>query len=176
MPESADPHCNRGQELVFEPVCEANLPVVAEIIRAAWTPEAEVHGVSAEQVPQFPAFITVEQFGRYMRDSNVTMHLLTAQGRAVACGGHSPDDECPRTGWINRVAVRPRCQGRGYGTAMVLFLEECLRARGMSRARLGHVTANRRLHGLYERMGWRTFKTAMSRSWALDITFMEKDL
>jgi GNAT superfamily N-acetyltransferase len=72
--------------------------------------------------------------------------------------------------------VAPEFQGRGYGRALVEWLEARVVEAGLKTIRLGHVTAEEHLHAMYTRMGYRTVEVRLSPKWLVDITYMEKRL
>jgi mycothiol synthase len=61
-----------------------------------------------------------------------------------------------REGRTEPIMVRPDCQGRGLGTALVLKGLSALRQRGLHRAALTTEADNPRAHRLYEALGYRT--------------------
>jgi ribosomal protein S18 acetylase RimI-like enzyme len=57
-------------------------------------------------------------------------------------------------GWIYRVAVHPRQQRQGIGTALVRHAETELIARGAPKINLQIRTTNRQVVGFYEQLGY----------------------
>ncbi len=161
-----------GPELMFRPATEDDLPLMAEIIREAFVPVAERLGINQESVPYFPAYETPQGLRQHLDEWDIRMIMLLVDGEVVGCGGWSPDAEGEPRGWLARIAVRPACQGRGYGTALVRRLEEELRRHGYRRVRLAHAD----LHHFYERLGYETVETKYSEKWRNHMTFQDKDL
>lgn len=160
----------------FRTATDQDLSVVADVIRSAWAPVAELVGMTPEKAPTFAAYVTADSLRTYLRERAMTMFVMLAGDEIVACGAVSLDPDEPNVGVLNRIAVRPELQGRGYGKAMVAFLEEELARRGAGTIRLGHVTANTFLHEFYHRMGYHTIGTRISDGWGIEITYKEKRL
>ena len=158
--------------LVFREATDADLPVIAEIISAAFGPVAERLGLNRQNAPRFAAFETAESLREHLDKWGIRMLLLLVGGRVVGCGGWSPDAQGAPRGWLARIAVRPEHQGRGYGSALVRRLEDELRQHGFSRARLAHAD----LHRFYGRLGYQTVETRQLEDWHTTLTFQEKDL
>jgi diamine N-acetyltransferase len=162
--------------LEFKRAAETDYPLVVSVIRDAFMPVAERMGVTEEDVPRYAAFESVPRLTMWIAEHSVHMFLLFENGCPVGCGGCSPDITDARKGWLNRIAVRPSCQGKGYGKVVVTSLEDELRRQGYTRARLGHVSPDHKLHTFYQRLGYETAHVEPSKTWGMEITYMEKDL
>ena len=158
------------------PATEDEIPLVVEIIREAFGPVAQRLGILEEDVPRYAAFESVPRMTMWMAEHEVTMFLLWDGEEAVGCGGCSADKDDPTRGHLNRIAVRPGCQGKGYGKAVVIGLEDELRKRGLVGVTLAHVSPDPPLHAFYEGLGYRTIGVEPSTLWGVELTFMEKDL
>lgn len=167
---------HKTDTLQFRAATDQDLPAVADVIRSAWAPVAELVGMTPEKAPSFAAYVTADSLRTYLRERAMTMFIMLVGDEIVACGALSLDPDEPNVGVLNRIAVRPELQGRGYGTAMVRFLEEELKRRGANTIRLGHVTANTPLHDFYHRMGYHTIGKRISDGWGIEITYKEKRL
>lgn len=160
----------------FVPAGPEKADLLAEIIRDAWTEEARVLELTEQTVPRFPAWANASNVTEWLMEHDIRMFLMYDGEIPVACGGYSDDMFDPQKGWINRISVITGHQNRGYGRKLVLFVEDCLRAAGKTRVRLGHVTANKKLHDFYKRLHYVTVEVQHSDTWFMDITYMEKDL
>ena len=161
---------------VFVPAGPEKADLLAEIIRDAWTEEAQVLQLTEQAVPRFPAWANADNVADWLAEHDIRMYLMYDGETPVACGGHSDDLFNPNKGWINRISVLTEHQKRGNGRKLVLYLEDCLRAQGKTKVRLGHVTANSKLHEFYKRLHYVTVEVQHSDTWFMDITYMEKDL
>ena len=77
-----------------------------------------------------------------------------ANGRLVAAGG-ADLRPVPEAGLLWQLSVHPLLQGLGIGTAMVAELEERIRRRGRTEARLTVEHDNPDAARLYRRLGYR---------------------
>jgi len=74
-------------------------------------------------------------------------------GWAVA--GPTLDDDRPRDGQVYAIYARPEHWSRGVGHALMLTVEQRLRAAGFRKAHLWVLDRNDRAATFYERHGWR---------------------
>ncbi len=86
-------------------------------------------------------------------------------GRLVAAGG-ADLRPVPEAGVLWQLAVHPLLQGLGIGTALIAELEDRVRRRGRSEARLGVEHDNPAAHRLYRRLGYREHGSAVE-SWPI---------
>lgn len=159
--------------LTFRQAGPEDFALMARIIRSAFGPLAVRFGFDREVLPNYAAFESTAHLREHVRERQITMFVLEVDGRAVACGGCSPDREVADKGWVNRVAVRPKWQSRGIGRAMVSFLHDELRRRGFRRVRLGCLP---HLEGFYASFGYQVVETRQLEGWPQVLLFMEADL
>ena len=86
-----------------------------------------------------------------------------ANGHLVAAGGVDLRP-VPEAGVLWQLAVHPLLQGLGIGTALVGELEDRVRRRGRTEARLSVEHDNPAAHRLYRRLGYREHGSAVE-SW-----------
>jgi ribosomal protein S18 acetylase RimI-like enzyme len=77
--------------------------------------------------------------------------VLNGRVAATAMAGYEG-----HRGWVNYLAVRPDCRGRGLGRQMMEAVEECLRARGCPKINLQIRTDNAAALAFYARLGYQT--------------------
>jgi ribosomal protein S18 acetylase RimI-like enzyme len=85
--------------------------------------------------------------------------LVAAQDGAV-CGfsaGHVEDDPEAqnRYFYIAELSITERLRGRGIGSRLIAAMEDAARARGLTTVVIGVLAASERVHGLYNRLGYR---------------------
>ncbi len=96
---------------------------------------------------------TIEEFDEYMSDPRVDVYLGREQdGSPVSYVGVTR-----LRGWghLDRLAVAPAYQGKGYGYESLVWAARVLAARGAHRIGLSTQASNRRSRQLYERFGFR---------------------
>lgn len=97
-----------------------------------------------------------EEFDVYLRTPGVEVFLIEANGEPVAYFGVTLF-----SGWghLDRIAVVPDQQGRGYGLEALGLAVDAIRQRGSRRVGLSTQRTNFRSQRLYERFGFhRTFE------------------
>lgn len=95
-----------------------------------------------------------EEFGVYLRTPGVDVSLLEADGEPVGYVGTTHF-----AGWshLDRIAIAPDVQGRGFGREALGLAVEGMRRQGARRVGLSTQRTNVRSQRLYERFGfWRT--------------------
>lgn len=92
------------------------------------------------------------EFDVYLRTPGVSVTLFEADGEPVAYVGSTLF-----SGWghVDRIAVMPGVQGRGYGRQALATAVDALRLQGARRIALSTQRTNRRSQRLYERFGFR---------------------
>ncbi len=109
--------------------------------------------LEAHLAPQYPAEsrhgLSVER----LLVEAVAFFVLRADGFPAACGGIKFFDGT--YGELKRMYVRPQFRGAGYAKAMVNYLSEYARTKGIMLVRLETGIHQHEAIGLYERMNFR---------------------
>jgi ribosomal protein S18 acetylase RimI-like enzyme len=92
------------------------------------------------------------EFQQYWFSPGVEIWLAEANSRAVAYIGTTA---FPGWGHIDRIAVHPEHQSRGYGTELIRFVIDRLRRHGARRIALSTQEDNLESQRLYRRLGFR---------------------
>lgn len=96
------------------------------------------------------AGITPESVSAMISGGDYTAPLVELDGDVAAFGMAQLS-----SGYVFAVFVRPELEGRGFGTAILGWLESALRRRGLSQAWLSTgKEASMRAHGFYRSRGW----------------------
>ena len=159
--------------LELRPADPEETALVARIIREAFRPVADRLGITREALPHYAGFETAAHLRKFNEQRGIRMYLLLEDGLPVGCGGWSPDWESEGRAWINRIAVRPRYQGKGFGKVIVRKLEQELRRRKFQRARLGCIPDLERFYGS---MGYEKVDSRRFEGWPVEVLFMEKEI
>ncbi len=98
---------------------------------------------------------------RLRRDEDLFLVALDEHKRVIGAvlGGFDG-----RRGWVNHLAVEPTLRTRGVGRALLVTLEERLRAHGCLKVNLLVASDNTGVLGFYEKQGFQSS----------DVIFMEK--
>jgi ribosomal protein S18 acetylase RimI-like enzyme len=92
------------------------------------------------------------EFEAYFATPGVDVSFLLSNDQPVAYVGAT---RFPGWGHLDRIAVEPDLQGRGFGRAALLLVIDHLRRRGARRVGLSTQRTNERSQRLYERFGFR---------------------
>jgi len=134
------PRVERSRNLVFIPADVRDPSIVAALV--------EIDHAA------FPWlwWNSAEEFRLYADLPGVEMYLALEDGRPIAYTGFTL---FPGWGHLDRIAVRPDIQGRGYGSATLAFTADTLFSRGCRRIGLSTQETNIRSRRLYEHFGFR---------------------
>ncbi|MDQ3327639.1 MAG: GNAT family N-acetyltransferase [Chloroflexota bacterium] len=93
-----------------------------------------------------------EEFEEYLDTPGVTMWVALRNDEVL---GYVGITQLREWGHIDRLAVRPRFQGNGYGTQLLAWALQRLDAAGARYAQLSTQESNQRSRGLYQQFGFR---------------------
>lgn len=119
---------------------DSDFPAYLAIRQSAFTALADAYGWSNEEA-------TDSSRRQQMLREHADIFLLFEDGLPVGIGRIHRH-------YIDTIAVRPECQGRGYGRALVEHCLHELRARGVQEPGLVVATKNQSAIGLYQRLGF----------------------
>ncbi|MBI4317212.1 MAG: GNAT family N-acetyltransferase [Chloroflexi bacterium] len=88
----------------------------------------------------------------YLRQDSVEVYQTWCGVDAVGYAGFSQHGP---VGYIDRLAVRPEWQGRGFGAALLAFVLATMGTRGVSHVGLSTQSSNLRAQALYRHFGFR---------------------
>ncbi len=94
---------------------------------------------------------SVAEFAAYRMTAGVQIYLALAGQRPIGYVGMTL---YPGWGYIDRIAVDPESQGRGYGRQLLAFAVERMAQQGARRVALSTQRENHRSRRLYERAGF----------------------
>ncbi len=83
-------------------------------------------------------------------------------GERGAVIGYAIGGRTQKRGYLQRLAVHPAWQGRGFGAALVLDSLRWMRRRGVERAVVNTQFANEAAYGLYLRLGFREAREGLA--------------
>jgi ribosomal protein S18 acetylase RimI-like enzyme len=125
-------------------------PELRRVHRTDWTTVADLDARA------FPTFWHLGVAGiteaRHATPSNRVRVAVTADG---AIGGYAVFGRSGTRGFLQRLAVDPEIQGRGYGTTLVIDGLRWMHARGATSILVNTQVDNRRALDLYHRLGFR---------------------
>lgn len=124
---------------------------VASLVREAFTEQARRFGLDRNTCPSHPS-MTDEAAVRRSLERGTRFLVLERDGTLCGCVGVRQ----PREGTcaIEKLAVRPECQGQGLGTILVGEAERVARADGAHRLTASTIDDNTALKAWYAQRGF----------------------
>lgn len=174
------------KKLQFKPIAkEEDIHIAAQLIAAANIPVAKKLGLTPENAPSSPAFMTAERLTAQVTEPafiEVTVDkvrdffMLYVSDVAIGTVAieASPDD--PGLFFIERLAVLPEAQGKGYGVALMNYAHEQIRAQGGSASSVAIINENTELKAWYEKIGYRETAQRVFEHLPFTVCFMKKEL
>lgn len=154
-------------EIVLRAATEPDLPVLVEILKAAFE---EYRG--RLDPPSGAHEETVDKLRPVFQQSNAVLAYVGED--AAGCVFYAPQQEFVD---LFRLAVLPEYRRRGVGRALVEYIEAIARDRGIARVRLGVRAALPGNRAYYERLGYRVYGESRRDGYAEPIDLlMEKVL
>jgi ribosomal protein S18 acetylase RimI-like enzyme len=167
---------SKGQEshdsLYFIEVKDKSLRKACyDLVIKAYKPVIETLEISKENSPSFTAFIDYPSFSMKVT-RNTELYCLMDKDQILACG--SLELMKDGLGKIKFLATEVTLQDQGYGTRMLIFLENLARDRGCKGISLGALSENTTLIKWYEKRAYRTVKKSSLNKGSFHISMMKK--
>jgi diamine N-acetyltransferase len=145
----------------------------AEVIRAAFRTVAEEFGLTKENCPTHPSFITTEK-------------LVEARSKGLKFYGYFEGDSqagfvavekgSPELFYMERLAVLPGCRHKGYGFKLVRHVLGYAGGSGGKKLSIGIIDEHTVLKNWYKQIGFRETGTKKFPHLPFTVCFMEIDL
>ena len=148
--------------------------LLATIIRQAFQGVAERMGLTPENAPTHPSNCTAE-WVRSDLAKGLCYFLLEIDHVPSGCVALELAIE-PDVCYLERLALLPAFQGKGYGKALALHALEKARRHGCSLVSIGIIAEDARLKAWYGRLGFIEHKTLRLRHLPFEVMFMTKTL
>ncbi len=143
------------------------------IIRSAFGKVADELGITIENAPMFPAFITLERLEE-MRARGAVFYGLFSNGSQVGVVAVEKQD----TGeyHLRRLAVLPEYWHGGLGRELVNFIIDYVRKRGIKKLYLGMVNEHRVLKEWYLSLGFKEISLKRCEHLPFTVSIMALDI
>lgn len=152
---------------------EHELAQAAELIRRAFAPVAERFGLTPENAATHPAFQTAEALAE-MTAQGLTLYGLFDDGVLVGVVGVKllEGGRCS----LEKLAVAPECQRRGYGERLVAYVCDITRQAGVETLRLAIIADHTELRDWYRKLGFIDGDLRQFRGLPFTVLFMSRSL
>ncbi len=143
------------------------------IIRSAFGKVADELGITIENAPMFPAFITLERLEE-MRTRGAVFYGMFIDGEQVGVVAVEKRD----TGdyYLERLAVLPEYWHGGLGRELVNFIIDYVKKIGVKRLYLGMVNEHKVLKEWYQSMGFEEINLKKYEHLPFTVCYMALDI
>lgn len=160
-------------EKITEILADQDLSEVTEVIRRSFLTVANDFGLTKENAPTNPAFITCEDLkGSLAR--GLRLFGMIHEGKNIACVGIEPSNE-KDVYYLERLAVLPEHRHRGIGLRVMDYAIARIREHGGRRVSIGIIDENERLKAWYARHGFIEKGRKTFQHLPFTVCFMERE-
>ena len=149
------------------------LDVSVDIIRRAFGTVADEIGITLENCPAFPAFITVEKLEEMRERGGVFFGFFTD---GLQVGFVAVEKERDDQYYLKRLAVLPEYRHAGFGRELVDFVIDYVNNQGISRLCIAIVNEQTGLKDWYKKMGFRETSVREFEHLPFSVCFMETEI
>ena len=150
-----------------------DIPIVTEVIRKANQVVAERFDLTPDNAPKHPSHCT-EKWIQEAFEKGISYYVLEDDGHVCGCVAlEQPNDEVC---YLERLAVLPDCQHRGYGEALVRHIFAEAEKLGLQRVEIGTIAEHSELSAWYQKLGFTITRTRSFDHLPFNVTFMAKEL
>lgn len=148
---------------------QADIDILVEIIRNAFTDVAERFGLTVQNSPTHPSNCRPEWLLREM-NRGVTFYILDYDGQPAGCVALEQinDEVC----YLERLAVLPELHRQGFGEALVKHGLSKARLLNAHRVQIGIIAEHGELRNWYEKLGFEEVERRRFPQLVFQVTFM----
>jgi N-acetylglutamate synthase-like GNAT family acetyltransferase len=155
--------------MVIRQATRDDVPVLAEVIRAAFRDVADRFALTAETCPTHPSNCAMAWIEQAL-DKGVRYYIGEEGGKA--CGCVALERANPEVCYLERLAVLPEYRRNGFGKALVDHVLAAARALGARRVEIGIIAEHRELKDWYLRLGFSMRDTVRFEHLPFAVMFM----
>ncbi|MHB0935986.1 MAG: GNAT family N-acetyltransferase [Armatimonadota bacterium] len=149
------------------------VPLAADIIRRAFATVAEEFGLTLENCPTHPTFLTEERLQGEMQ-RGLRLYMLQEGDNPVGVVGLRRLEDGSTA--LERLAVLPEHRHRGYGVQLVELICRQAAQAGSGKVSLQIIDEHTVLKDWYTRLGFIAIEVRQFRHLPFNVCFMEKAL
>ena len=146
-----------------------DIDVLVEILRDSFQEVADRFGLNEQNSPTHPSNCRTEWLMREM-NRGVVFYVLEAQGEPAGCVALEKinDEVC----YLERLAVLPREQKKGFGEALVKHALSQARLLKAYRVQIGIIADDQALQNWYEKLGFEEVERKNFPNLIFEVVFM----
>lgn len=145
------------------------------VIRQSFAVVAEDFGLTKENAPTNPAFISYEQFCTYF-EKDIVLYGLSKDDAIVGCVAIEKSSRNEHCYFIERLAVLPEEQHQGYGKRLLDWAVQAVRDRRGNRVEIGIISEHAVLKKWYLDYGFFITGTKRFEHLPFEVCFLSMDL
>jgi ribosomal protein S18 acetylase RimI-like enzyme len=152
-----------------------DLDACVEVLRRSFKTVADELGLTPQNAPTNPAFMTLERIQSGIEKGAVFFGAFLDSGMK-GCVAVEPSRDDPNTCYIERLAVLPENRHMDLGKALMAHAEGYIKSMGRRIASIGIVDGNTRLKKWYLSLGFKEVKKRKFEHLPFTVCFMEKEV
>jgi ribosomal protein S18 acetylase RimI-like enzyme len=154
---------------------EKEITTCVEVICRSFQTVAAEFGITRENAPTNPAFMTLERIQGAAAKGAVFFGAFP--GKVMeGCVAVEPSHDDPRIFYIERLAVLPESRHKGLGRMLMSHAEAFIKERGGATASIGLMNENTALKNWYLSLGFMETRIQKFPHMPFTVCFMEKRL
>ena len=160
-------------ELKIKEITGGNLENNVEIIRRSFQTVADELGLTRENCPAHPSFISLEQLNMLKTKGLKFFGLFVNGNQAGFVAVEKADD---RLSYMEKLAVLPEYRHRGYGEKLVKYALTYIKKNGGEKISIGIIDKQKVLKDWYKKIGFQEISTKEFEHLPFTVCFMEMDI
>jgi len=160
---------------IREIAAELEIEVCADVIRKSFRTVADELGLTEENAPTNPAFLTVEKLRETIAKPVLFFGLFDG-GRQVGCVALEPSHDEVGVFFLERLSVVPEERHNGYGATLMDHAFQEAKKAGAGKIKIGIIDENLVLKRWYLDYGFTETGTKTFAHLPFTVCFMEKNI
>jgi len=156
--------------VIRELVTTEKLFTSVQVIRDSFKTVADDFGLTKENCPTHPSFITTDQLN-YLQSRG--SHFFGLFEEDVQIGFIAVEKENAELYYIEKLAVLPECRHKGYGASLVKHSLDYIKENGWKKVSIGIINEHTILKQWYMQLGFREISVKRYPHLPFTVCFME---
>jgi diamine N-acetyltransferase len=168
---------NRGRNRVriIEIRKNKDIRKVLPVINNSFKTVADDFGLTKENAPTTPAFITIDQLHDYMK-KDLVLYGLVKKDAVIGCVAVEKAQDKDNTYFIERLAVLPGERHKGYGKKLLDHAVRMIKEHDGKHADIGIINAHTVLKQWYINYGFKEIGTKNFKHLPFEVCFLSMDI